>query len=271
MFKIDGAGNVNGAFVNEDAATNRPPTEVTAEWLNMLQSEVVNSVAEAGMALDKTDPGQLAKAIAVAVRLQSAAYASAGGSANALTAVYAPAVPALVNGLTLYVRAASANTTTTPTFSPNGLTAKTIVKGAGRALEVGDIDGAGHWLELQYDSALGKWVLLNPATGASLLPLFGSVKAASGYQKLPSGLIIQWMSGPICSTEASTYSALSFPITFPVACLIAIASTKGDDTVQSDQIFQVSSWTTSSVKLFPQWFGTGTQGLCYPLVIAIGY
>lgn len=165
MFKIDGAGNVNGAFVNEDAATNRPPTEVTAEWLNMLQSEVVNSVAEAGMALDKTDPGQLAKAIAVAVRLQAAAYASAGGTADALTGTYAPVVPALVNGLTLYVRAASANTTTTPTFAPNGLTAKTIVKGANRALEVGDIDGAGHWLELQYDATLAKWVLLNPATG----------------------------------------------------------------------------------------------------------
>lgn len=253
------------------------PTAVSDTDLNGLIWEVMEVIKAGGVvpaAFDKTVPGtytQLRDAIAVAVRLQSAAYASAGGTANALTAVYAPAVPALVNGLTLYVRAASANTTTTPTFSPNGLTAKTIVKGANRALEAGDIDGAGHWLELQYDATLGKWVLLNPATGASLLPLFGSVKAASGYQKLPSGLIIQWMSGPICSTEGSTYSALSFPITFPVACLIAIASTKGDDTVLSDQIFQVSSWTTSSVKLFPQWFGTGTQGLCYPLVIAIGY
>lgn len=94
---------------------------------------------------------------------------------------------------------------------------------------------------------------------------------ASGYQKLPGGLIVQWMTGPVCGAESVAYAALSFPIAFPNACLIATASTKGDDTIVSDQVFQVTSWTASTVKLFPQWFGTGTQGLCYPLVIAIGY
>lgn len=91
----------------------------------------------------------------------------AAGTADAITGDYAPNILALENGLTLFVRAAAANTTTTPTFSPDGLTAKTIVKGANQAIVAGDIAGAGHWIELQYDATLDKWVLLNPATGVS--------------------------------------------------------------------------------------------------------
>lgn len=93
--------------------------------------------------------------------------APATGTANALAGDYTPNVLTLEDGLTLYVRAGAANTTTTPTFSPDGLTAKTIVKGAGAALAVGDIAGAGHWLELTFDSLLDKWVLQNPAKGVS--------------------------------------------------------------------------------------------------------
>lgn len=97
----------------------------------------------------------------------------AGGTSDALIGSYNPGItslPSAGNGvLTLYLRAASANTTTTPTFTPNSgvITAKTIVKGAGSALAAGDIAGGGHWIELQYDATLDKWVLLNPATGVA--------------------------------------------------------------------------------------------------------
>jgi hypothetical protein len=97
-----------------------------------------------------------------ATDIQSQAItAAAGGTADSITATYTPAVTSLVNGLTLYVRASAANATTTPQFSPNGLTARTIVKAAG-ALAPGEIYGAGHWLQLQYDSTLVAWVLANP-------------------------------------------------------------------------------------------------------------
>lgn len=95
--------------------------------------------------------------------------ASAAGTADAITASYTPGIGSLTNGMTLYLRAASANATTTPTFTPNSgvIAAKNIVKGAGSALAAGDIAGAGHWIELQYDLSLDRWVLLNPATGIS--------------------------------------------------------------------------------------------------------
>lgn len=93
--------------------------------------------------------------------------ASAGGTADVLTATFAPAPRKWPNGVPFLVRAASANATTTPTFTANSgtLAAKTIVKGADAALAAGDIAGAGHWLLMQYDVTLDKVVLLNPAKG----------------------------------------------------------------------------------------------------------
>lgn len=89
----------------------------------------------------------------------------AGGTADAITATYSPAAT-LQDNLIVAVVAASANTTSNPTFAPNGLTAYTIVKGSGQALEYGDIPGSEAVILLRYDSANTRWVLLNPAKGA---------------------------------------------------------------------------------------------------------
>ena len=90
-------------------------------------------------------------------------WVDGGGTADAITATYAPVITALVNGMLLGVRATAANATTTPTFSPNALTAHTIVKEGGQALLVGDIRGDGHDLLLRYDLANTRWELLTPA------------------------------------------------------------------------------------------------------------
>ena len=68
----------------------------------------------------------------------------------------------------------------------------------------------------------------NPATGLRSMTLatmqkfadeFGASLSANGYQKLPSGLIIQWgnVSG---SFTSGTYSGPTFPITFPNECFL---------------------------------------------------
>lgn len=107
------------------------------------------------------------KASILSVQKAEASISLAGGTGDAITASYTPAISALSNGMTLYVRAASANTSASPTFTPNNgsIPAKAIVKGASTVLQAGDIAGAGHWVKLQYDSVLDKWVLLNPANG----------------------------------------------------------------------------------------------------------
>lgn len=93
-------------------------------------------------------------------------YLEAGGAVDAITATYAPAVTALDDGLELTFKATGANATTTPTFAPNGLTAKTIVKNSAAALAAGDIAGASHLCTVRYSSTTDKWHLLNPATAS---------------------------------------------------------------------------------------------------------
>lgn len=102
--------------------------------------------------------------------LQQSAYMSAAGAGtvDAITAAFTPAIaalPAAPGTLSVFVRATGANTSTTPTFKADGTAAKTIVKGNNVPLLAGDIAGAGHWLELQYDPTLDKWVLQNPTHG----------------------------------------------------------------------------------------------------------
>lgn len=52
-------------------------------------------------------------------------------------------------------------------------------------------------------------------------PAFGSSKAASGYQKLPSGLIIQWAQFIQADNGQPLFYSLTLPIAFPNACLQA--------------------------------------------------
>jgi hypothetical protein len=91
-------------------------------------------------------------------------WAVAGGSADAITATYSPAVAALTDGLTLQFRASAANATTTPTFSPNGLTAHPITKYGGMALVAKDIPAALAECLVVYNLANTRWELLDAAT-----------------------------------------------------------------------------------------------------------
>jgi hypothetical protein len=107
-------------------------------------------------------------------------WVAGGGTADAITASYVPALTALVDGQLCFVRATAANATTTPTFSPSGLTARTIVKKGGVALVAGDIEGAGHELILRYLLASTRWELLNPASGSFTGPISGTTATLSG-------------------------------------------------------------------------------------------
>lgn len=72
----------------------------------------------------------------------------------------------------------------------------------------------------------------NPATGTRSMTLatmqkfadeFGASLATNGWQKLPSGLIIQWARN--VSHSAGEYTTvITFPIAFPNGCLLPIAT-----------------------------------------------
>jgi len=50
-------------FVHEDVSTNRPPTEITAAWLNAVQEEIIAVIAAQNIALKKASSAQLLGAL----------------------------------------------------------------------------------------------------------------------------------------------------------------------------------------------------------------
>lgn len=95
--------------------------------------------------------------------LQSQLFAVAGGTADAITATFTPALVSgdLIDGLRVYVRAGASNTTRTPTFNPNGTGALGIKRENGTFLMEGDIYD-GQMMSLVYRLADTTWYLGNP-------------------------------------------------------------------------------------------------------------
>lgn len=116
--------------------------------------------------------------------------AQAAGTVDAITATFEPPFTSaeLQDGTLVLVEAAGANTSTTPTFSPDGLTARTITKNGGQALVAGDIRAAGHKLLLAYDLSSTRWELLNPTS----YPLATNAEVQTGTEAAkivtPAGL-----------------------------------------------------------------------------------
>lgn len=89
--------------------------------------------------------------------------ATGSGTVDAITATFSPPLT-LADKMLCAVVATGANTSTTPTFAPDGLTAHTITKYGGSALLAGDIPAALAVILLEYNLANTRWELLNPAT-----------------------------------------------------------------------------------------------------------
>ena len=97
---------------------------------------------------------------------------------------------------------------------------------------------------------------------------WGNNLATSGYQKLPSGLIIQW--GLVTVAGSATSGTGSYPIAFPSVCLSATAN-RGTTTVQvtGDYVgLDIITNPTTSIKIIPFATSGGDRGYRY---IAIGY
>jgi len=137
-----------------------------------------------------------------------AAWVDGGGTADAITAAYSIPITALVDGQLCYVRATAANVTTTPTFSPNGLTARTIVKNGGQALVAGDISGDGHELELRYDLANTRWELMNPRPVSVTNPVLNGTITGSASPKINNFRLTLTTDVPVTTTDVTGASTV---------------------------------------------------------------
>ena len=110
------------------------------------------------------------------------------------------------------------------------ITLKSNPDGVSGAIQVNGVD------RLTVNSSGVVTASTNPATGLRSTALatmqkfadeFGSSLASSGYQKLPSGLIIQWGSG-----TGSGAHTLTWPIAFPNGFLKAVGTVTSSTTAQ---------------------------------------
>jgi hypothetical protein len=76
---------------------------------------------------------------------------------------------------------------------------------------------------------------------------FGKSLAASGYQKLPSGLIIQW--GQLAVTAANTLFTVTLPIAFPTGGLSGLGNAQ-TTTTGSAGAFNFNSFPSASQATF---------------------
>ena len=97
----------------------------------------------------------------------TANWVVAGGTSDAITAAFSPSITSLVDGQIVWFRASAANLTSTPTFSPNGLTPRVITKSGGAALAPSDIVGAFAEYAMRYNLANTRWEMLSTPSIAS--------------------------------------------------------------------------------------------------------
>lgn len=212
-----------------------------AEFNGSIMEELENSVTASGITLDPaagpdTDNQMLAQSM---VRhAQGAISYEDSGSANAyvLTAINSNFVQpdSYVDGMLAYFQAGNANTGAS-TINISSIGVKDLVNISGSALTSGEIAANSYYL-VQYDQANDRFVVstigitfasnatsnTGTATDESLTPAnFGTQQSlsASGYQRLPGGIILQWGRSDGLSFGDVVGPTITFPLAFPTACV----------------------------------------------------
>jgi len=112
------------------------------------------------------------------------------------------------------------------------------------------------------------WYVLADDASLEYSPLFSLLENTNGYQKLPSGLIIQWGAG---STTSGTGS-ITFPIAFPNACLHFSAQYGGASGISNVPICANSIPSTTGCNIYmTDHAGTGLGTVGGYKWVALGY
>lgn len=93
---------------------------------------------------------------------------------------------------------------------------------------------------------------------------FVSVLSSNGYQRLPSGLIIQWV---VTSTAAGGRALGTWPILFPNAFLGSVASAGGASSAAT--VTAAAAGNSSSASTYEAWVANGSAGVNV-MIIGIG-
>lgn len=248
-----------GWFTDGDPAAGASATILRAEFMNMLQAELLAILTGAGVTPSKSDSDQVLDALKIMFMKRSSSFLGNGavvyGATTVLDATHAgklviaygatgnlsftlPAASAMDPGASisflnstnyvLTINAAGADL-----INPAKVTQASIV------LKPGDTF-----------SAVLYGTIWESAGGSAALPYidgFLSALSANGYQKLPNGLIIQWGTKTSSGTASGNATA-TLPTTFPNAFLWGGAVVSGVGGLANNTV-QVGAGTVSSLPM----------------------
>ncbi|WP_347929110.1 phage tail protein [Pseudomonas helvetica] len=249
-----GVGLVNGRFVDENPVTGTPGSLIPASWGNSVTQEILSVVQAAGLTPDEASNNQLlgalrssnlfvtppqfdaGKSVATSEFVQRALgnYAGSRGisASEQLTVadvgrsiglggmtsytVTLPDVNAVPAGavISLHCRASSVVTVASNSgaqITPQGAMLNSMTMTAGE--------------NATFVKESGVWTVYGTAS-LKYATLFAGVTGASGYQKYPSGNMDQWGYG---MTDANGEMYVTFPVSFPNACVSVVANHVGGD------------------------------------------
>lgn len=170
--------------------------------------------------------------------------ASASGSWNAANA----------NSVTLTLPLLSACPTgTVMSFYGNDATGTVIATQGGDTLSLGSTGyvssmSLGRNDRVAFVNATGAWLAIYGEGALIGSTSFAASLAANGYQKLPSGLIVQW--GTSAAVNAGASVGVTFPLSFPTAVYSITASPLGTGTSASTGTAAIGSLAVSGFTIY---------------------
>lgn len=148
-----------GLFFTE-GGDGQEPSYPGADWYNIVQSELIAVLTEAGISPNKTALNQLSTAIKKIIQKQSVSFATDTGAANAYVVSLTPAL-ASPRGEGMVIRFKVANTNTGACTVNDGVSTVPIVGLALSALQGGEmVAGGDAWIQWHPYVGTGSYVLL---------------------------------------------------------------------------------------------------------------
>ncbi|MGF6792782.1 gp53-like domain-containing protein [Paraburkholderia sp. 35.1] len=291
------AQGATGYFTDGNPASNIPATIVPAEWLNSVMMELMNAVTGSGQTLNKAAFNQLWTAIQNASQNTGVTPPQFDNTTKTATTAFVQralgnyqgarilSAPTVLNaadaGRSITLVAGSSATLPPYSSVPVGSAisflnadsaAKTVTASGTDKLYLPVLGGgfttSGTSLTMlagdsvTFVATAAQWEFVQ---GTALLSnssgVFGaSMTATNGFQKLPSGLIIQWMA---VSVSSASGVAITFPIAFPSASFTATAM-DGGLTAYS---YGISSGTTTGAVINARQGATAVTGAGFLILI----
>ena len=278
-----------GYFTEGNPGGSVPATIVTADWANAIQEELINVLVAAGITPSKVNNAQLLSAISAlggnfaGVVLHDSSVTLGGAhigrlnslSANTSQTLTLPLAASVSQGKAIAFIGAGATAVLTVARSgadyiddPLGTSAASIALLFGDTLRLVS-NGVDRWIPIGGSASLAR------SSG-----VFAKSFSAAGYQKLPTGLIIQWDAFDISTTTGAVGTiqtgTKTFPIAFPTACRSVITQLRpqgfGGTGNESEEHSMCASASSTSVFAWSisRNHGSG-NGVCSVNYIAFGY